>query len=588
MKRARFAARLIRWTLKLLWRASPVEATALTGGLLLQSIIPTVTLLIIKQIIDTISSGITLDELAFLIVAWVFMLLLDMVLSPWIGVVQGNVGEKLGGYIDVLVIEKVATFSGLQYFEASEFYDEIEFIHKNTSWRPMNLLWYMLSVTRQILTIASIMVLLATIAWWVPFLLIVAALPQIIMYTHLQKQTYAALTANTKELRAMRYHRTVLTTDTYAKEVRIFDLTDFFTGRYLQAFRQAYVDIRRLRYKQAIWTTLLVLMGVGANAFAFYYSLQQTLAGVINVGSIVVFVQSLAVIQRHLADIAEFGASGLHENLLYMRRLFHFLQLEPDLNVSANQRVIDEPLQQIQFKDVAFTYPDGRQALSGINLTIKKGETVAIVGENGAGKTTLIKLLLRLYDPTSGQIMINNTPLTGLDLMAWRRKMAVVFQDFNQYALTLGENVVFDTDIPDDFDNIARQSGVRDVADTIGYDAMLGKKFNGTELSGGQWQKIALARAFVRRSSAELMILDEPTAALDPRSEYEIFQQFASLAQNKTTLLITHRLGSVLMADRILVMKQGQIIEDGTHHSLLGQDNEYAMLWQMQAEKYTS
>ena len=581
--------RVLLKTLPLLWRAAPREATALTMGLVVQSLIPATVLYITKRIVDTIAENLGWQVLGELVVAWVVVLLLEAILTPWITAIQGNLGEELLGYLSSQVIEKTASFPGLYYFESSRFYDELEFIKNVIRWHPLNLLWFLLSTVRQVVTIVSVMILLATIAWWIPLLLVIAAIPQIVVLTRLQNRTYSAITQNTGHMRAMNYFRNVMTTDTYAKEVRAFDLRTFFVTKYTKAYLNAYTDIRQIRNRQAVWSTLLVLISASANVAAFTYSLRQAIIGAITVGSVLIFVQSLAIIQRQLGDLVEFSANGLYENLLHTKRLFDFLDLEPTLSTPAQPQPLPEARADICFHSVNFEYPDGRMALRNVSLTLRAGETVALVGENGAGKSTVVKLLLRLYDSSSGEITYGGVPLKDFDVYAWRKMTAVVFQDFNRYALSLAENIGFGhVEAREAVTSAASRVGLHELAQNLpdGYETMLSKQFDGTEFSGGQWQKVALARAFVRYQDAQLLILDEPTASLDPRSEHEIFQAFVELAKGQMTLLITHRLASVQMADRIIVLKDGQVAEEGTHRELLAQGGEYAELWTIQAGAY--
>jgi ATP-binding cassette, subfamily B, bacterial len=281
----------------------------------------------------------------------------------------------------------------------------------------------------------------------------------------------------------------------------------------------------------------------------------------------------------------------LYDALLYMERFFTFLD-SPLPMVSAGL-MVPMPLHKgISFEQVQFNYPDGRLALADLSFELYPGETVALVGENGAGKTTIVKLLARLYDPAAGKITIDGQDLQLFDLEQWRQQIAVVFQDFGRYSFTLGENIALgdldrlenDLQLSQAVARAGMTSLLKKVPD--GYQTLLGKQFDGTELSGGEWQKLALARAFIREDQAQILILDEPTAALDPRSESEVYRRFAELAQGKTTLLITHRLASTRMADRILVLKAGRLIEQGSHDQLLEQAGEYASLWKMQAEQY--
>lgn len=587
----RSSQQTITRTLHLLWRAAPFETVALTVLLLIQSFAPAANLYVVKTIIDVISTDPASHQIIPFALLWMFIVLIQESTASWVSLVQGNLSEKLLEHVNLEVVRKTISFQGIQYFEDSKFYDEIEFIKNNSGWRPSNLIWYMLSTFRETITVLSILFLLSSIAWWITPILLAATLPQIIAYARLQQKTYAALNAQTRELRAMHYYRNVLITDTFAKEVRLFALGEFFIERYREAAKRAFGELRHLRNIEARITILLTLISAVAISIAFFYTVSLAASGSLAISSVVIFIQSLAVIQKQLTDLAEFGVTGLFENLVYMQRLFSFLDLSPDLPVptipAAKITVIEKG---ICFDGVSFNYPDGRTGVTDLSLHLLPHQTVAIVGENGAGKTTLVKLLARFYDPTEGQILVDNTPLTELDLPHWRAKIATVFQDFNQYQLTLYENIALGRlNTPLDIDQIAASAGLQYLIRQLpnGDQTMLGKQFEGTELSGGQWQKIALARAFARLDQAQLLILDEPSAALDPRAEYELFQQFAAISKGKLTLLITHRLASIQMADRILVMKSGHIVEDGNHYSLLAKNGEYAELWRIQAQQYS-
>ena len=283
----------------------------------------------------------------------------------------------------------------------------------------------------------------------------------------------------------------------------------------------------------------------------------------------------------------------MQKSMLFMSLFFKFMDSESTMESPIPGQPIPKPIKSgIVFDDVEFGYSDGRVALSNISFRLNAGETVAIVGENGAGKSTLVKLLARLYDPTKGNIFVDDENLKDLNIEQWREQIGVVFQDFCRYDLSIGENIALgDTSAMDDLEKLKCASEKSEILAKVeklpeGYETLLGKKFNGTELSGGEWQKIAIARAFVREKEAQIMILDEPTAALDPRSEYEIYSSFAELVKGKTAILVTHRLASVRLADRILVLKAGKLVEMGTHEELLQQNGEYATLWNMQAEHY--
>ncbi|WP_339381607.1 ABC transporter ATP-binding protein [Brasilonema bromeliae] len=444
---------------------------------------------------------------------------------------------------------------------------------------------------RSFVTLVAMVGLLAPLGFWIPLAILIAVIPQIVVSFQYETKIWLTLFENSPQARRMQYCTSVMLTDTYAKEVRLFKLSSFFTNLYLQAFRSLHQSMRHLRGKQALWSSSLAFGSTIGNGFAFYWVVQQAFRGRLSPGSVLLFLESLAYLQRNLEELVR-NSLELYENLLYMQQFFSFLDSKPPMALCVPGKPVPDPIRSgITFEKVHFCYPDNRSALVDVSFTLYPGETVAIVGENGAGKTTLVKLLTRLYDPTDGVVLVDGVDLRELNLDEWRRQIAGVFQDFGRYALTIGENIALGDiqalDDPKRLRRAAQKAGLAELVEKFpqGEDTPLGKQFGGTELSGGEWQKLSLARAFVREQ-AQLLILDEPTAALDPRSEYEVYRRFVELAQGKTTILITHRLASVRMADRILVMKAGHLIESGTHQELLQRKGEYATLWNMQAKQY--
>ncbi len=580
-----------------LWTAAPKETFYVTISFLLQGAIPAAGVWITKQVVDTVTAALTqgrqVDSTTggMLIAAWIAALLVESLLTPWDSLAQGNLNEKLTAHINLLLMRKADSFLDLTRFEDSRFYDQLQLIKQEAAYQPSYLLQLISAGGRELFTTLAMFVLLFPLGWWVPLLILIATLPQSYVSLKLREKSWELAAGKSPQARRMEYCTSVMLTDTYAKEVRLFGLGNFLIDRYKGAFNELHGEMRRFRSKEARWSTSLALLSAGGNAIAFYWIVQQAFSGNLSPGNVLLFVQSLAYIQRGLFTLIAVTVN-LYEVLLNMRRLLDFLATKPSLILSLNPKPVPTQMQLgIQFDNVSFCYPDGRDALANISFSLRPGETVALVGENGAGKTTIVKLLTRLYDPTAGNIWIDGTDLKDLDLIAWRRQIAVAFQDFGRYSFSLAENIALGN-LPAlaDLEKIkkaSQQAGLDKLCEELpqGYQTLLGKQFDGTELSGGQWQKLALARAFMR-DNAQILILDEPTAALDPRSEYEIYRRFASLTQGKTTLLITHRLASVRMADRILVLKDGHLIEQGNHDELLRQGGEYALLWGMQAEQY--
>lgn len=580
----------------LMWRASKVEPSLILLGLILQGLVPTGSVYIISQIVNKVAISIknnealSLNDFVLLIILWVLIVAIDSLINPWLSMLQGNLNDKLTAYINLTVMEKAQSLPGLKYFEDPSFHNQIQLIQNGNAFQPLNLLIYGTNAFREFITIASLSLLLLPIELWLPALIIFASLPQAYLSFQLQQSIWETMSATSPFTRRMKYVVSIMLNQQYSKEIRVFNTGDFFKKNYENAFQQMHHDMSQIRLKQSQQSSQLTLISVIGNAFAFYWTLQKVISGKLQVGNLILFAQSLAYIQQNLLLFIQ-DVSMLYGTLLYMQNYFDFIVSEPDLTIYPNPLETRE-INSIQFKDVEFSYSNKPPALKNINCEIKKGETIALVGENGAGKTTLIKLLLRLYDPTTGEVLINQQNLKKFDLEEFRKNVVVVFQDFGTYALTVKENILFGRPL-------ASEGSLKDITDKANisgfietmvntFDTQLGKEFGGTELSGGQWQKIALARAFARQEEAQIVILDEPTASLDPRSEHEVYQQFAKLMSNKITILITHRLSSVKMADRIFVLKDGCIVEVGTHAELLQNDKEYATLWNIQASQYQS
>jgi ATP-binding cassette subfamily B protein len=392
--------------------------------------------------------------------------------------------------------------------------------------------------------------------------------------------------------RMMAYLTNLLTTDLYTKEVKLFTVGDFFIDRFRQLFSRYYAQTRALvirRYMAgAAWSMLSVL----TSGLTFLYVAFRTLQGAISVGGLTLYVQAADGVSQAFAAVLG-GLQSMYEHQLYLQTLFELLDFEPTVNAPAQPAPVRRPMQQgIEFRHVSYTY-EGKDepALRDVSFTIQPGETVAIVGHNGAGKTTLVKLLARLYDPQEGQVLIDGRDVREYDPAELRHEFGVLFQDYVQYQFNARENIgiglVESLDDRTAIADAARQSGAATVIETLpeGYETVLGKWFDGgVNLSGGEWQKVALGRAFMRQ--AQILILDEPSAALDARAEYELFARLQELAQGRTAIFISHRFSTVRQADRILVFEAGQLIESGSHEELLARAGRYAELFNLQAASY--
>ncbi|NET44488.1 MAG: ABC transporter ATP-binding protein [Okeania sp. SIO2B3] len=587
----------ISFSLFLLWTTAPKATAFVIIVLLLQSLIPAITVGIQKQVVDTVASLVPGGEydwkiIAVLVLLWVVALFLENLLNPWVNIAFMKLSDKLMASLNLKLIDKANSFADINNFENPEFYDELEMLQESISHEPIILLRGFSTGLKILVTLTTMLALLFTVDWWIPLLILLTYLPQTYASLKLESGIWQAIFHKSPQARRMKYYSGLMLTDTYAKEVRLFGLNSLFSQRYLEAFEDRHQLIHSLQSKQALILSALGILSVFGNGFCFGWVILQALAGKLTPGSILLLIQSLGYVQSNINQLLQLF-TNIQRSILFMKLFFKFMDSQSMMQTPIPGRPTPKPIKSgIVFDDVEFAYSDGRVALSNISFRLNPGETVAIVGENGAGKSTLVKLLARLYDPTKGNIFVDEENIKDFNIEKWRQQIGVVFQDFCRYALTIGENIALgDTSAMDDLEKLKCASEKSEIATKVeklpeGYATLLGKQFNGTELSGGEWQKIAIARAFVREKEAQIMILDEPTAALDPRSEYEIYSSFAELVKGKTAILVTHRLASVHLADRILVLKAGKLVEVGTHEELLQQNGEYATLWNMQAEQY--
>lgn len=480
----------------------------------------------------------------------------------------------------------------LEYYENSEYYDTLHRAQQQASFRPTQIVNNLLHLVQSAVSLVAISVLLISFHWSVPVGLVGAILPGLLVRFHFAKKVFAWQRGRTATERQASYFNWMLSRDDHAKEIRIFNLGGIFTERY-RALRSLILKERlRLTFKRSL-AELTTQCGPIVALFGLYALLaHRALHGLMTVGDLVMFFQAAhrgySYLNQFLASIA-----GLYENNLFLSNLQDFLRLTPKIIEPAHPLSIPTPIQRgIILNNISFHYPNSDKIiLDGINLTIQAGEHIALVGQNGAGKTTLIKLLCRLYDPTAGAITIDDIDLRNTAVADLRKHIGVVFQDYARYHQTARDNIWFGNIelSPDDLriERAAKLAGADEVIGRLknGYDTMLGKWFeNGEELSIGEWQKIALARAFLRES--QIIVLDEPTSFMDAKAEYEVFERFHRLMKGKTAILISHRLSTVKMVDKIYVLDGGKIVESGTHDELVDHGGKYADLFETQAQYY--
>ncbi len=480
----------------------------------------------------------------------------------------------------------------LSFFEDSEFYDKLQQAGRQSDWRMMAVVDAGFSIVQTLISLGSLLALLVTFSPWIALLIFASVVPSLLMQSRLSRQRFALESARTADMRRLAYYELSVTDNEKAKEIRLFGLGPEFIRRYAEIFRRMFrLELQLMRRR--IFTTLgLGMLSSAAYYVAYAWIVYKTILGALSVGDLTMYLAVVRQCQGMFESLFT-GLSGLYEHALFLGKLHDFLAMEPRVGESPDARPVPRPFAQgIEFRNVTFQYAkNDSPTLKNISVSIRPGEKIAIVGANGAGKTTFIKLLTRLYDPSEGEITIDGVSLRDYRLDSLHARFGVIFQDFVRFEATLRENITLgQVEAEKDEARMlvaARKGGADAVAAALpkGYDTPLGSWFDDSrQLSGGQWQKVALSRAFMR--DAEVLILDEPTSALDPEREFEIFQQFRELTKGKTTILISHRFSTVRMADRILVIDDGHLVESGPHAELLANDGLYAKLFHMQAQGY--
>jgi ATP-binding cassette subfamily B protein len=507
-----------------------------------------------------------------------------------LSVCQSLLRALLGQRVNVMILEKALTLE-LAHFEDSEFYDKLTRARREASTRPLSLVTRTFGLGQNAISLISYGTLLFHFSPWAVLVLLLAGMPSFISETKFSGDAFRLFRWRSPETRMQLYLETVLAREDHAKEVKLYGLGPLLLERYRNIFNTLYRDDRNLTIRRDSWGFGLGLLGTLTLYAAYVWIAMSTVVARITLGQmtmyLMLFRQGQSAVSAMLSAIG-----GMYEDNLYLSTLYEYLET-PVPPPSGNIQHGAKPDDGIRFEQVSFTYPGaGEPALHDINLHIRPGESLALVGQNGSGKTTLIKLLTRLYSPNQGRILLDGTDLREWDESTLLQRVGVIFQDFARYQMRVGENVgVGDVTHFEDTERWREASDkgmASEFIDTLpaGFDTQLGKWFrDGRELSGGQWQKIALARAFMR-SGADILVLDEPTAAMDAEAEATIFNHFRELAGGRIAILISHRFSTVRMADQIIVIQDGRIIEHGSHEQLMTQNGHYAHLFSLQAQGY--
>ena len=579
----------------MVWETSPSLALSNAFLRLLKSGIPVSSLYVGKLIIDEVlfllnHPGADRQQLWIWVGLELALALAGEIISRGINLAEGMLGDLFSNKTSVEIMRHAATLD-LYHFEDPTFYDKMERARQQTYGRTV-LLSMILSQVEDFITILFLGVGLAAFNPWLLLILFVAVLPAFAGENYFNQKTYSLTRSWTPERRELDYLRFIGASDSTAKEVKLFGLAGFLADRFERLADKYYQANRKLSIRRALWGTGLSGLATLAYYGAYVFILIQTAGGILTVGTLTFLAGSFAKMRGLLQGIMS-RFSKIGENALYLQDLFDFFAITPVMEGQGKGKKVPVPFREgIVFDGVGFKYPQSeRWAIRNLSFELRAGEKLALVGENGAGKTTLVKLLARLYEPTEGRILLDGVDLREYEPESLRAAIGVIFQDYQRYQLKVRENIaVGDIERKEDdllIENAALKSLAKSVIESLphGYEQMLGKRFaEGIDLSGGQWQKIALARAYMR--DAQLLILDEPTSSLDARAEYEVFQRFAKLIEGRTAVLISHRFSTVRMADRILVLENGQMTEVGSHEELLEKGGMYAELFQLQAKGY--
>jgi ATP-binding cassette subfamily B protein len=584
--------------LRLVWQSGPGWTIASAALVAVQGVLPLLSLYLMKWVVDAVVTGLAASDqgaafarVAILIGLTGLVSLLGALSRSVAGLVSEAQAQVVTDHMqDILHAKSIEV--DLEYYEDPQYYDTLHRAQREAPFRPTRILNGLLQVGQSGISLLAMAGLLFSFHWVITAILFAAVVPGVLVRLRYSGEMYRWQRERTPTERRAWYLNWMLTGDRHAKEIRLFDLGSLFMSR----FRVLREQLRHERLKIATRRSVAELVAQASTTLAVFGSYAfiayRTVQGVITLGDLVMYYQAFQRGQGFLQGMLQ-SLAGLYEDNLFLSSLYEFLDLKRKVVEPSRPKPVARPMQTgITFDHVHFQYPTGtREVLEDINLTVRPGEMVALVGENGSGKTTLIKLLCRLYDPTGGVITLDGIDLRQFETAALRREISVILQDYAHYNLTARENIWFgNIDLPPDQERIvtaARYAGADDVITGLpdGYETILGKWFeDGEELSTGEWQKVALARAFLRE--AQIIVLDEPTSAMDARAEYEVFRQFGQLAQGRTAILISHRFSTVRMADRIYVLEDGRIVESGTHDELVQRGAKYARLFEMQAQYY--
>jgi ATP-binding cassette, subfamily B, bacterial len=584
-------------TVRLVWSASPGWLSLILFLSLLLALVPAATLWVGKLLLDEVARAVTggfqnsdlaYRRLATLLALQVGIAVVSSLLQTIYGASRELLGDTLQNRISLRILDKAAALD-VESFENAETYDALRNAYNEVGSRPLGVMFQLIGIAQAVITLASIGSLMARLGWQVLPLVLAASIPGVIVSSRFGAEGYRVMRRRATDARHQNYLGSLLTSDALVKEVRLFGFERYLLQgwqEYYKKFREQFVS---LLGRRSAWGLTATLGSALLIASATLSVLRRAAQGTITVGDFSLFVGGIVQIQSQFTGLLN-SVTGIYESLLYMRNLFEFLEL-PSRNLDEGE-AWRGPINSIEFERVSFRYPlTDRDVLSGVSFAVNRGQALAFVGENGAGKTTVVKLVTRLFEPTSGRILLNGMDATRFSPRSVQREMSIIFQDYGQYQMTARENIALSrTDkLHEDaaIQTAGEKSGATEVVNDLPdrYETMLGRLFpGGRQLSGGQWQRLALARLYFRPASVQ--IFDEPTAALDAMAEAAMIDRLREHGRDRITLLISHRFSTVRLAERIVVLHEGGVVESGSHEELLGQRGVYAKLFQLQARGY--
>lgn len=592
------ASRLL-YILKLVWDTSRWLLIGMVFISVLEGVFPLLNTYITSRLINALvevfgsKNWDAMQPVIGLLILQFVYLILSRASTQFKGTLTNLSGEMVISHIKVQIAQKTKEID-LADFDRPEFFEKLENANREASTRPITILTATLTLFSNLISTASFIALLGALHPLIPVVLLLLALPSAIINFKYRKVTFRYIKEHSTDRRRMHYFTNTLANRDQVKEIKLLDLHDTFISRYLEVFTSYFKGLRRIFIREDVWHMIIYTLSTVFNCAFFLYIAYQVCFNDMLVGDYSLYTGALTSVLSGVAALVT-NSSRVYEGTLFIDNMIEFMQVRPEIIPA-----VEDPLHpakgqahSIEFRNVSFAYPGTeKRVIANLNLTLEGGRSYALVGLNGAGKTTLIKLMTRLYDPTEGEILLDGVNIKNYDVAELYAMYGIVFQDFSKYAVTARENITFgDVHRPyseDRLEYAAEQSAARDFLETLpeGYDTPLMRFFdkNATDLSIGQWQKVSIARAFYK--DAEILILDEPTASLDPIAEADIFRQFDTLREGKTTLFVSHRLSSATAADEIIVMQNGRILEQGDHKTLMQNGGAYCNLFKLQAEKY--